>query len=165
MKQISAFIVVIFLTIGQFTIAQNKEYEQIPYEDFEAAYSITDIESIKIIDDYDIRCSVKNKAIPFRFFRSDFKTEGDYQAFLKEVRSNQVTFSVQKAANFGEFMASWGILFLSLILYILLLSFAILKLTKKKFEENINKIVWLVIILIMPILGSFLFIFWGSKQK
>ncbi len=68
--------------------------------------------------------------------------------------------------NLLSFMASGELLFISFItVFIVLLPLlALISVVKNKFEGN-DKIVWLLIILFLPFLGSILYFFIGRNKR
>lgn len=46
-----------------------------------------------------------------------------------------------------------------------LLIYSIIDITRSKFRDPINKVVWIVIILVLPILGPLLYLMLGLNQK
>jgi hypothetical protein len=58
---------------------------------------------------------------------------------------------------------AFGLVFL--IAWVLLVGYALLDLLNKSSFNQTNKLLWLIIILIAPILGSLLYIFWGRNKS
>ena len=52
-----------------------------------------------------------------------------------------------------------------LILWFILLLYAIIDVLKNKFEPENNKIIWVIVVILIPILGPVLYFFIGKKQK
>ena len=71
----------------------------------------------------------------------------------------------------------YDLLYLNLgILEILLLAFAVLfpvvliiycllDITRSTFQDSANKIIWAIIVLLAPVIGSLAYLIWGRKQK
>jgi hypothetical protein len=52
-----------------------------------------------------------------------------------------------------------------LILWFILFIYAIIDVLKNKFEPENNKIIWVIVVILLPILGPVLYFFIGKKQK
>ncbi len=63
------------------------------------------------------------------------------------------------------FMFSFMSILFFVIFLLLLPLFAIINLIQSQFKNSNDKIVWLIIILIIPILGSILYFLLSGKQK
>ena len=57
--------------------------------------------------------------------------------------------------------SAWIILFFPLVLMV----YALIDLTRSQFSEPVNKILWAIIILFAPIIGSLLYLILGKSQK
>jgi heme/copper-type cytochrome/quinol oxidase subunit 2 len=63
-------------------------------------------------------------------------------------------------------MASFAPFELVFILVILLLPLiALVDIVRSRFQDSINKIVWVLIVIMVPALGTFLYFILGSRQK
>ncbi len=65
---------------------------------------------------------------------------------------------------------SLSILHLVFVLFIILLPsvlwiFAIIDILKSNFKDSTNKIIWVLIVLLLPVLGSILYFIFGGQQK
>ena len=65
---------------------------------------------------------------------------------------------------------SLSILHLAFILFIILLPsvlwiFALIDILKSNFKDSTNKIIWVLIVLLLPVLGSILYFIFGGQQK
>ncbi|WP_374451388.1 PLDc N-terminal domain-containing protein [Cloacibacterium normanense] len=65
---------------------------------------------------------------------------------------------------------SLSILHLVFVLFIILLPsvlwiFAIIDILKSNFKDSTNKIIWVLIVLLLPVLGSVLYFIFGGQQK
>ena len=65
---------------------------------------------------------------------------------------------------------SLSILHLVFVLFIILLPsvlwiFAIIDVLKSNFKDSTNKIIWVLIVLLLPVLGSILYFIFGGQQK
>lgn len=53
---------------------------------------------------------------------------------------------------------------LGIVLYLVLPAIAVIDIAKGKFED-INKIVWILIVLLLPIMGPIIYLIVGRRQK
>lgn len=65
---------------------------------------------------------------------------------------------------------SLSILHLVFVLFIILLPsvlwiFALIDILKSNFKDSTNKIIWVLIVLLLPVLGSILYFIFGGQQK
>ncbi|MEZ7509479.1 PLDc N-terminal domain-containing protein [Cloacibacterium sp. Arc13] len=65
---------------------------------------------------------------------------------------------------------SLSILHLVFVLFIILLPsvlwiFAIIDILKSNFKDSTNKIIWVLIVLLLPVLGSILYFIFAGQQK
>lgn len=65
---------------------------------------------------------------------------------------------------------SLSILYLVFVLFIILLPsvlwiFAIIDILKSNFKDSTNKIIWVLIVLLLPVLGSILYFIFAGQQK
>ena len=65
---------------------------------------------------------------------------------------------------------SLSILHLAFILFIILLPsvlwiFALIDILKSNFKDSTNKIIWVLIVLLLPVLGFILYFIFGGQQK
>lgn len=65
---------------------------------------------------------------------------------------------------------SLSILHLVFVLFFILLPsvlwiFAIIDILKSNFKDSTNKIIWVLIVLLLPVLGSILYFIFGGQQK
>jgi len=65
---------------------------------------------------------------------------------------------------------SLSILHLVFVLFIILLPsvlwiFALIDILKNNFKDSTNKIIWVLIVLLLPVLGSILYFIFGGQQK
>ena len=65
---------------------------------------------------------------------------------------------------------SLSILHLVFVLFIILLPsvlwiFALIDILKSNFKDSTNKIIWVLIVLLLPVLGSILYFIFGDQQK
>ena len=48
---------------------------------------------------------------------------------------------------------------------LVLILYCLLDITRSTFQDQTNKIIWAVIVLLAPIIGSLAYLIWGRKQK
>ncbi len=65
---------------------------------------------------------------------------------------------------------SLSILHLVFVLFIILLPsvlwiFALIDILKSNFKDSTNKVIWVLIVLLLPVLGSILYFIFGGQQK
>jgi len=48
---------------------------------------------------------------------------------------------------------------------LMLILYCLLDITRSTFQDPTNKIIWAVIVLLAPIIGSLAYLIWGRKQK
>ena len=48
---------------------------------------------------------------------------------------------------------------------LMLILYCLLDITRSTFQDPNNKIIWAVIVLLAPIIGSLAYLIWGRKQK
>ena len=48
---------------------------------------------------------------------------------------------------------------------LILILYYLLDITRSTFQDPTNKIIWAVIVLLAPIIGSLAYLIWGRKQK
>lgn len=59
-----------------------------------------------------------------------------------------------------------GIILLFSVLFPVILSiYCLLDITRSSFKDSANKIIWAVIVLLAPVIGSMAYLIWGQKQK
>lgn len=73
--------------------------------------------------------------------------------------------STEESINYIDY--SFALLLYTLIIlsHIILFLIAIINILKSKFESDINKLIWLLAVLLMPLIGSVLYFFIGRKQR
>lgn len=63
-----------------------------------------------------------------------------------------------------------GILEIILLLFavlfpVILIVYCLLDITRSTFQDSANKIIWAIIVLLAPVIGSLAYLIWGRKQK
>ncbi len=58
-----------------------------------------------------------------------------------------------------------GIQLLFLFFFIVLPLFALVEVLRSSFKESTNKIVWVLVIILIPVLGAILYYIIGTKQR
>jgi len=58
-------------------------------------------------------------------------------------------------------ISEWIILFFPLVLMV----YSLIDLTRSQFSEPVNKIIWVIIILLAPLIGALLYLTLGKSQK
>lgn len=63
-----------------------------------------------------------------------------------------------------------GVLEMILLLFavlfpIILIIYCLLDITRSCFQDPSNKIIWAIIVLLAPVIGSLAYLVWGRKQK
>jgi hypothetical protein len=59
-----------------------------------------------------------------------------------------------------------GITLLFSVLFPVILSiYCLLDITRSSFKDSANKIIWAIIVLLAPVIGSMAYLIWGQKQK
>jgi len=48
---------------------------------------------------------------------------------------------------------------------IILIIYCLLDITRSNFQDSANKIIWAIIVLLAPVIGSLAYLIWGRKQK
>jgi hypothetical protein len=48
---------------------------------------------------------------------------------------------------------------------IILIVYCLLDITRSTFQDSANKIIWALIVLLAPVIGSLAYLMWGRKQK
>lgn len=59
----------------------------------------------------------------------------------------------------------WAIIIFAIIALLLIIPFAIIDTVRSPYLTTIEKILWILFILIAPYLGAVVYLFWGRKQK
>lgn len=54
---------------------------------------------------------------------------------------------------------------LLLIIYFVIVVYSLIDITRSRFSDPVNKIVWVIIILFAPLFGAILYLIWGRSQK
>lgn len=60
--------------------------------------------------------------------------------------------------------SEWLLIFIALFVFILPIM-ALVDLLRSSFKDSTNKIVWAILIVLMPVIGSVLYFFIGKQQK
>lgn len=63
-----------------------------------------------------------------------------------------------------------GVLEIILLLFavlfpVVLIIYCLLDITRSTFQDSANKIIWAIIVLLAPVIGSLAYLIWGRKQK
>ena len=48
---------------------------------------------------------------------------------------------------------------------VVLIVYCLLDITRSTFQDSANKIIWAIIVLLAPVIGSLAYLIWGRKQK
>ena len=56
-------------------------------------------------------------------------------------------------------------LLFSVLLPVILSIYCILDIMRSSFKDSANKIIWAIIVLLAPVIGSMAYLIWGQKQK
>jgi hypothetical protein len=48
---------------------------------------------------------------------------------------------------------------------VILIIYCLLDITRSTFQDPSNKIIWAIIVLLAPVIGSLAYLVWGKKQK
>ena len=48
---------------------------------------------------------------------------------------------------------------------LILTIYCLLDITRSRFQDSTNKIIWAIIVLLAPVLGSLAYLIWGRQQK
>lgn len=56
-------------------------------------------------------------------------------------------------------------LLFSVVFPVILTIYCLLDITRSSFKDSANKIIWAIIVLLAPVIGSMAYLIWGQKQK
>lgn len=57
------------------------------------------------------------------------------------------------------------LLIFAVLFPIILIVYCLLDITRSSFQDPSNKIIWAIIVLLAPVIGSLAYLVWGRKQK
>ena len=57
------------------------------------------------------------------------------------------------------------LLIFAVLFPIILIIYCLLDITRSSFQDPSNKIIWAIIVLLAPVIGSLAYLVWGRKQK
>ena len=57
------------------------------------------------------------------------------------------------------------ILLFAVLFPVFLIIYCLLDITRSTFQDSTNKIIWAIIVLLAPVIGSLAYLLWGRKQK
>jgi len=172
----------LFFTIALFFIGQifsTINTSNIPVYEFKASSMLSKellnsniIDSIQIIDSTTANIFIKNEKINealyitpndsiFSFYINDI------QSFLYEINdshyNSNIKFYNRKFIEYESgFLKIWGII---LILFIISIFWSLIDILKGSFTKGIDKLIWLILVILLPIIGMYLYIYIGIKQK
>jgi drug/metabolite transporter (DMT)-like permease len=72
--------------------------------------------------------------------------------------------------DYDYFSMSLGITEIVLLVFVIgfpviLIIYCLLDITRSSFRDPTNKIIWAIIVLLAPVLGSLAYLIWGRNQK
>lgn len=117
------------------------------------------IQRINIINQEDIVYTLDDEKIPYEISIYEFGGIKKFQELVEGKDRSGITWSsTLRRSDFYALLLT----FVSIVAYLLFLSIAIVKLLVRNFRW-VDKLLWFVILLILPILGSVLFLVWGKN--
>ncbi len=182
-------ILAIILTLGSTSCNRSQRSISIGYEEFKKMLVEKDIERLVVVNEEKAKIYIKPRSIDkyqiifgkgsilspnegpqFEYMIGNLSSfEDDFIELQYGVPDNELVYiELLTEKDYFFNLLDWSfpiVLLLAIILPFMIWLTLLINILKSKFVNPIDKLVWIIIITFLPIIGLFLYIFIGKKQR
>lgn len=154
--------ILLIFVIGLFFGCTTEKREIISFNDFDRLIKADSIQSLQVYNDKQAVITKKDTSINSKKLVLLITSSDDFRDMLNNRYAKN---RVQSVSFIHNGRTSSAIMELIFILVIILFIIAAIDILKHRFVSDIEKLIWIVVVIFVPLFGPILYLLIGTKQK